>query len=849
DGDTPLELTIDNLEVGEPVLVDIQLRPTDAGHITYLNSVLDWPTGDTAGQIQRRNDTTFATTANTAVQASDVRAGNGDIRLIPMLEVAIPYTAGHYGNLPVNSAYGGTARSPGVSVDAWLDSAETAPYGIVARQDDATSGDLTLLVPVSTVYDETGGGEVAFGAQLIYWPSQGVNDRATWGAAHEVRLVWLVQMLTDECVDEGADEDTCARQDVTQIIHVYDEEWRLTGMEVSEEHGLDVGIIYEEPAGDDNLALDDELWMASWNLSNTFLRGRDCDTTVNGVCQSNGGRDVTVGTLRSEIDEWTANDNYLGVLEIPSYEHSGYVAHVMMTETVDLLASEFAGYEARTSPTLLFAQEKTQRQLNLDYADRAGSAVTFDFDPAEVGANTLALLSWGSYKYIGGAWTNYDSEEYANALAAELETSSFFQAADSSQDSLDEAEGKRIWAELYYIALVKGSSNVVAAGDETTWTVSSEADYDYEPDWEASPSFKGASYVAGIYGSSIAMTLTKSLFGYKHGYVGFWAHFKTEFQIYKSKYTFVSSIHSNNGRAINATTAVLTVVMVTAVLLYAYGMLSGDQWAQDIAFYALNGLAVIMTTAYVLTMVRTAYSAYSAGLALTKVLKFTKTTFSIGHIVTMIIFLAATWGPLIYQIATGKLSGIAMEFAIAGAVAATIMFIIILVLSTLPIIGLLVQLLALVDIILMLMGKQGVQDRVTAWLAKRIFTIETVIDNFDDGARLDFGVTDASLSDPDGGFSVDNGLLVTMAITTELHHVDEFKDFVHGDFVTPLAKKATLDYYLQRRETDRHSGMTLDGDAGDWDKFGKDGDDHWIRLNSSASSTEAIPFANVGTGL
>ena len=42
------------------VFVDFQLRPTDPDQIGYAQGVLDWPTGDTEGQVQRRLDTTFA---------------------------------------------------------------------------------------------------------------------------------------------------------------------------------------------------------------------------------------------------------------------------------------------------------------------------------------------------------------------------------------------------------------------------------------------------------------------------------------------------------------------------------------------------------------------------------------------------------------------------------------------------------------------------------------------------------------------------------------------------------------------------------------------------------------------
>jgi len=72
-----------------PVLVDYQLRPVNPKHLTYVMNVLDWPSGDEQGQIQRRtgNDTTFADAMTPDQRATDPRAQNGDVRLIPMLEI------------------------------------------------------------------------------------------------------------------------------------------------------------------------------------------------------------------------------------------------------------------------------------------------------------------------------------------------------------------------------------------------------------------------------------------------------------------------------------------------------------------------------------------------------------------------------------------------------------------------------------------------------------------------------------------------------------------------------------------------------------------------------------------
>jgi hypothetical protein len=151
-------------------------------------------------------------------------------------------------------------------------------------------------------------------------------------------------------------------------------------MQVSEEHGLDVAIMYEDPAADTDLNLDEELWGVAWNLNNTFLRGRDCDILVGNVCQSDGSRDVTVGNLAAKIDEWSGNNNYIEVKNV-NYLHEGYAALVAMTETVSILNEHFTAVADQTDPTFLFAHERRLRAQNLSDAS-TGGVYSFDLDPA-----------------------------------------------------------------------------------------------------------------------------------------------------------------------------------------------------------------------------------------------------------------------------------------------------------------------------------------------------------------------------------------------------------------------------------------------------------------------------------
>lgn len=100
DDSNPFKLQIQELETDQPVFVELQFRPKVADHLTYIGNVLDWPVDDD-GQITRHLTTTFASTNVAGLQSTTDNADNGDLRLVPLLEITIPYQDGHYGNLPV----------------------------------------------------------------------------------------------------------------------------------------------------------------------------------------------------------------------------------------------------------------------------------------------------------------------------------------------------------------------------------------------------------------------------------------------------------------------------------------------------------------------------------------------------------------------------------------------------------------------------------------------------------------------------------------------------------------------------------------------------------------------------
>ncbi|MDY7077858.1 MAG: LamG-like jellyroll fold domain-containing protein [Chloroflexota bacterium] len=455
DGDHPFGLQIQDLTPNKAVYIDLQLRPVDEKHLTYAMNVLDWPTNDTRGQVQRRLDTTFATTANAAIRASDPSASNGDMRLVPMVSIRIPKQVGETGNLPLKDP--SFTISASTTITQWqeaIDTAQLAQYGMSLLKPEADT--LEVMAPVQVYPDATGGGRVAFGAHLLYWPTQ-----SEWGAAHEVRLVWLVQMMSDRCIEpeqegEGFCNDPANRSDVMTVLHIYDDRWILAGLSVKEQHGTNVAIIQSDPGQ----TVDGYLWHLGHGLLNTFAAGSDRDgDNVRDLNVAEIERRWTQGTTASDDERWYIPTGATDVTTF-QYAHSDLQTQVAMTETKHILNA----LPTDATPTLLFASESTFRSANLADAMTDGLTATLSFQsPSITATQTTAHLSWASYYHDGDKWSNYDPINYINdKLQPVLSADPYFQPEDGSLVSEEEALLNTKIAQAFYLSLHQGYLSLVA---------------------------------------------------------------------------------------------------------------------------------------------------------------------------------------------------------------------------------------------------------------------------------------------------------------------------------------------------------------------------------------------------
>ncbi|MBM3135441.1 MAG: hypothetical protein FJZ89_09225, partial [Chloroflexi bacterium] len=477
----PLSLVVNNLTPGKPVYVEFQLRPTNPNHLWYAFNVLDWPI-DRQGQIMDGDGTTFYDycVANAQKEGKDPAKqctkspdANGDIKLIPMLEIRV---FGTPTNLPTSQS-------------------DLEAYGIVTRTLTADGSQKAVYVPLNLVTDDRGDANVAFYGKMLYRPA------ASWGNAHQVRLVWVVQGLVSICKTKddppppnwpsgkewngGYIDGQCQYfQDSKQIqiLQTYYDTWSLTGLNVREDHGVDWAFIYKDP--------NPALYPANSPYKNptdiaplvTLADGLDF-SFIAGRKNAQGQRDITVGEIQRRFDHnlnssvpvsptrWGIALNVFSVIT-KTYEHLDLaLATVAMTDTKQILDSVFTAYwsaGAPITPTIMFAREERFRPANLDsqgISDNVswnGSQLTVDLGPQSghwpTLEHTIAGLSWAPFYYQDGAWAGCPLDTYVGGLAQLY--------PQSDVPDPDVANGRLLWLQAYYMVLYQGAQENVQLGDQ-----------------------------------------------------------------------------------------------------------------------------------------------------------------------------------------------------------------------------------------------------------------------------------------------------------------------------------------------------------------------------------------------
>ncbi len=787
-------LVVDGLQPSTPAFVEIQLRPARYEQLWWALSVLDWPSGDEEGQVQRKsgNDATYL---DVHPDASAPRFGYGDMRLVPMLEISIPWDSTTLGNLPKKEDAPQNITSQ-TDLETWLDTETLQAYGVsVKRADD--HGNLVAYIPLNLVNDSTGGARVAFSARMPYRPVT-----SSWGAAHQARLVWLVHALTDSCTEQD-DEGKCTQWSTNneQIIQTYYEPFIVAGVSVQEEHGTSVAVVYDATSGD---AYDESaLWSLADDLETTFVGGRDSD--------GDKKRDITVAEIARRFDHATngsvSDEERWGIpneLSVVARQYGSYdemLTKLMTNDVAEILTNAF-GTQEQESRTLLFAIERTSRRAGLDRQGTvSGTSVTLHVDRAS--QTVLASLQWRPYVYEGGGWSNQPLDVHLDNLSNYLRDNDPFFDPNAPGNDQETSDLKEYLLHAYYLSLVQGVSSVVQDGN-TPLTYNGPVENDdchlMHEEMAVSQQFQGysknvvkAAYMLRAWYQNRQVEKMMAQLGYKTVEdVGGIRRKLDKFLLQvKDKWEDLELYVLVRWDAMSTAARVATVVGAGALLagigVGLYYFLAADQETRaKVVQIAVAGVGVIMQTATVVQMVSKISKAAETATSLTErlqsaceeVSKAAKTAAIVGAIVSV----GVTVGFFVYNMIHAGVRFGSLEFdaALANTIATSVAMVIMIAIAFIPVAGqIIAAVLGLIDAVISLVcaiiGKDASESWVcaglTGWLAKgiawAIYSQAVMIDLYSKH-RLKTHSFDFDFASGSNGFSAGSKLQYHVGITNTI---------------------------------------------------------------------------------
>ena len=871
---TPFELTIDELTIDKPTQVQLQIVPTNRDNLYNADRVFDWPSPDLAGQIQRRFTTTFATTTNPNIRDTvSYNSRYGDVRITPLLEIKIPAAAGHYGNLPVKTGMP-AQRTSAITSTQWLDTSKTDPLGLSVL-DNPADNSLTVFVPVQVETDRAESNRVAFRANMMYYPSQGNNGVADWGAAHEYRLIWLVQMITETCTDP-TNNSTCTEE--LKLVHIYNDEFNLTGLNVQEEHGLSVAVMYENPSTDSDRTSEDSLWQLAYGLGNTFLRGRDCDSLdASNVCQSDGNRDVTIANMATFVGQYDLDTQPVSTA-VFNYEHTGFLSHIMMTETKKILNTHFDPYKTQMNPTILFAQEQDARALNLESFSSmptSGTGITVTMSATNAPRRIIGGMSWGPFTYntTTSDWESMNVTQYVSGLKTRLQQIPYFQPATNDLTNQYEALGRVRFMQAYYLSLVKGTSAILSIDGITIWSPSPDVpEYRYGPETPGG-TFSGATYTAyytflGLqyaYGNAqrgkarvraFLLGMGKSFGEFSNGHLSTWQRAST---LQGAKKGFFI--------ATNAISAGAAAASFAGVVIFTIAAFSGDQRLMDQAVIVLN-----VTTAVSSLLVINSNISYMIHLNkargasdLSAKAQTLKKGGGVNALTTsnLVMQVATIWAFALITLAVKQIrhGTILYDLTVANAIAQTMVAVIVFAFGALvgyvavllvaglagPLVGTIaVMVIYLVDALVYLVtlllyhvfgvGRPfSILEELAKVIAEALYDIQSIVTNLNPNGRLQFAPSFA-LGDDKYGFTLQNTGVLTFNITNTITF--------NG---TPNeGRMPTFRYRLGEYSREGHAGLAQNQMLFEWRNVSQAYNN--TQNYTTRTLTTTVNFANVGAG-
>ncbi|MBN1319143.1 MAG: LamG domain-containing protein, partial [Anaerolineales bacterium] len=823
-------LVVDGLEANRFVLMDIQIQPAREEHLWWALNVLDWPGGDEQGQIQRKtgNDATYA---DVHPGGADPRFENGDMRLVPMLEILIPWDSVTLGNLPVRED-APEVITPATGLEQWLDNDKLQQYGVAVKRNDDL-GNLLAYVPLTYVMDSQGGARVSFAARMPYRP---VSPQ--WGQAHQMRLVWLVHALTDSCTAQDAiGHCTAWSLNNEQIVQTYYEPFTVAGIAVREDLGVDLAIVYQDPA-ESASAQEDALWSLADNLESVFLGGRDSN--------NDGQRDITVPEIARRFDHSTNGsvsvEERWGISNSLSVETHRYsdrdemVAALMTADVASILDSAFT---TSNTPTLLFASEQTYRRAALDQqAAISGNSITLQLD----GTNSivLAAIQWRPYAYQNGAWSNQSLVTYMDNLSQQASSTDAFFDPDAAGNDAETTALKLALLHSYYLSLVQGLTGLVQDGDRILehdgpvpvddWRLMHE-------ELATGAKFQGyakqvvkAAYMLRSWYENRQVEQMMARMGYQtvEDVGGIRRKLDKLFMQIQDQWTGLEA--SVQARWESMSVAGRTGALVGAGVLVAgigvglYCLISSDRDTANKVQIATASLSVVMSTLSVIQTVNKIVKAGATTANLTERLQAAAEEVSEGAktaaVVGAIVAVGITVGFFIYSMISAGVQAGSLEFdaALANTIATSVALVIMIAIAFIPVVGQLIAVvLGLIDAIISLVcglagedaGSSWICGGITGWLAKgiawAIFGQHIMID-LDNTDRLETYNFGTSFTADSNGFTQGSNLSYHVSVTNTIQKASFPADALalpyFWQWTDSRAKTSAFGYQVSATQTD-----------------------------------------------
>ncbi|MFM2032009.1 MAG: hypothetical protein RLZZ297_774, partial [Chloroflexota bacterium] len=418
----PFLLRFDGLTPNKPVVVDLQFRPTLTRLLNADTAVYDWPSGDTAGQIQRTKDTTLAAPDDAAITAiGDASAGNGDVSVAAMLEIRVPVSATNYGVLPVKTD---TAWSTGTNgIPTWLDTTKFAPYGINAVW-SSTGKEVVLTIPVRQNRDENGTVTSLSATAFFETPA------AEWLNPASVRLLWVVSMLQDSCpAASGNCTDTHRVQSLTPV-QTYYSDYLITGLEAKEHNGYTAALIYDDPQSALQTSTNKYLFLSQAQrvVANAFVEDgylsiSDSARPTRALDQILDGSNNTSATLAPALTAYGAT---AGTTRISTYSYRTDLASMLVR--TDELKKVLDTTACRTAASVTSCETDTNKQTILNGCKT--DVVSLRCNPAVMIASESKSRSASLTDYVNNSVISFKEIEFSVTRA--VETSLYAVSADGN---------------------------------------------------------------------------------------------------------------------------------------------------------------------------------------------------------------------------------------------------------------------------------------------------------------------------------------------------------------------------------------------------------------------------------